>query len=280
MSHVAPCYERECEQFSIQMMELMENNAGSLHAEVRTKVLQALMLLRNREMLNPLSMLQLSFKLFSVQDKALRISLSDYIINDIKGINLHKTNDKLNRRVQALLFSLLSEDTTVAARKTVYILSELYRRKIWTDARTVNVIASACVSKATRIMVAGLKFFLGIETKMHEDEEEEEEKKGAGVKAAEINYHSHSKKTKARARHTKRQQEAVAKIKRKAASGEEIAVPLFPAIQLIHDPQNLVEQLFKRLRQSTERFEVKLLIMNLISRLIGCHELVYLNFYR
>ncbi|CAE7753110.1 SDAD1, partial [Symbiodinium microadriaticum] len=105
------------------------------------------------------------------------------------------------------------------------------------------------------------------------------EKKGAGVKAAEINYHTHSKKTKARARATKRQQEAVAKMKRQATKDKEEAVPLYPAIQLIHDPQALVEQLFKRLRSSTERFEVKLLLMNFISRLIGCHELLFLNFY-
>ena len=48
---------------------------------------------------------------------------------------------------------------------------------------------------------------------------------------------------------------------------------------MIHDPQSLAEELFKRLRKSCERFEVKLVLMNLISRLIGCHELTLLPFY-
>lgn len=56
-------------------------------------------------------------------------------------------------------------------------------------------------------------------------------------------------------------------------------VPLFPAIQLIYDPQNLCEKLFKKLRSPGEKFEVKLLLMNFISRLIGCHKLVLLSFY-
>lgn len=284
MSHVAPCYRDECPKFTSQIVELMENHAGTLHPDVRSKLLQALMLLRNREMLNPLNMLQLCFKLFSVQDKTLRLLLTDYIINDIKNINLHKTNDKLNRRIQALLYSIVAEDTTVSARKSVYILSELYRKKVWIDARTVNVIASACTSEATRVMVGGLKFFLGIETKMADDEEEEEVKVGAAAKAKEINYHEHSKKTKARARSVKKQQDQLAKL-RKAQEKKEAAdgtggIPLFPAIMLIHDPNALAEKLFKRVRQSCERFEVKLLLMNMISRLVGCHQLLLLNFYR
>ena len=60
----------------------------------------------------------------------------EYIYNDIKTINQQKQNDKLNRGIQAFLFSIVEEDTTVTARKTVEILCELYRRKVWTDART------------------------------------------------------------------------------------------------------------------------------------------------
>jgi protein SDA1 len=44
---------------------------------------------------------------------------------------------------------------------------------VWTDARTVNVLGSACLSPLSRVMVAAVHFFLGIETKMHDDDEEE-----------------------------------------------------------------------------------------------------------
>ena len=168
MSHVGPCYKEESAHLPIQMMELMETNASSLHPDVRFKLFQCLIQLHNKNMIDPVRILQLSFKLFSVQDKNLRIAVGDFIINDIKGLNKNRTNEKINRKVQALLFDILAEDTTIAARKTIYILSELYRRKIWTDARTVNVIASACKSNSTRVMIAALNFFLGIEMKMHE----------------------------------------------------------------------------------------------------------------
>lgn len=53
----------------------------------------------------------------------------------------------------------------------------------------------------------------------------------------------------------------------------------FSAIHLVHDPQGFAEKLFKQLESSTERFEVKLMLMNLISRLVGIHQLFLFNFY-
>jgi hypothetical protein len=48
---------------------------------------------------------------------------------------------------------------------------------------------------------------------------------------------------------------------------------------LIHDAQGMAERLFTQLRKSTDRFDVRLIMMNVISRLIGAHDLVLLNFY-
>ncbi|ELW67336.1 Protein SDA1 like protein [Tupaia chinensis] len=53
----------------------------------------------------------------------------------------------------------------------------------------------------------------------------------------------------------------------------------FSAIHLIHDPQDFAEKLLKQLESSKERFEVKMMFMNLISRLVGIHELFFFNFY-
>ena len=53
----------------------------------------------------------------------------------------------------------------------------------------------------------------------------------------------------------------------------------FPAIQLINDPQGFAEKLFKRLRNGKDPFETRCLQMNLISRLIGVHRLIVINFY-
>jgi protein SDA1 len=276
MSHVAVCYKEECENLAPSVMELLETHANILHTDVRAKLLQACIMLRNKGMIDPLNLIRLAFKLFSVNDKTLRSSLVEYVFNDIKTINQQKQNDKLNRSIQAFLFSIVEDDTTITARKTVEILCELYRRKVWTDARTVNMLGKACLSQSTRVCVAAINFFLGIETKMHEDEEEE---KTVEKGPQEVDYHAHSKKTKKRQRQTQKQIERNAKQRRDNQKDNTVAQPLFPAIQMLHDPQTLAEKLFKKIRQSGERFEVKLLMMNFTSRLIGCHKLLLLSFY-
>ena len=47
---------------------------------------------------------------------------------------------------------------------------------------------------------------------------------------------------------------------------------MFSALHLLHDPQDFAEKLFKKLEKSTEKFEVRLMLMALISRLIGVHQ--------
>lgn len=53
----------------------------------------------------------------------------------------------------------------------------------------------------------------------------------------------------------------------------------FLPIDLINDSQSFVEKLFNKLRKSNDRYEVKLLMMRLISRMIGRHQLMLLQFY-
>merc|ERR1712013_87029 len=53
----------------------------------------------------------------------------------------------------------------------------------------------------------------------------------------------------------------------------------FSALHLIHDPQEFAEKLFRKLEGLTERFEVKLMMLELVSRLIGTHQLILLNYY-
>ena len=129
MAHVLPSYkdDKECMEIPLKLIELLEVHANTLHPDVRSKLLSSLILLRNRHMLDPEKLLRLAFKLFSVNDKALRITVYDYILNDIRSINTNRTDDRLNRRIQAVLFTIVSEDTSIAAKKTVHILSELYR---------------------------------------------------------------------------------------------------------------------------------------------------------
>jgi protein SDA1 len=275
ISQTSSCYKDKCTGVPLQLMDLMQNSAPTLHPDVRATVLQALIVLRNKGMIDPFDLIKLAFRLISIEDKALRLNLQAFIIQDIKTINQDRRNDKLNRKIQACLFGIVSEDSSIAARKTVEILADLYRRRVWTDQRTVNVIAHACLNQAVRVMVTAINFFLGIESKMDDDDDEEKQ-----AEVIPVNFHEHSKKTKKRARIVKKQIDHNLKVKRDKEKRLASAQPLFPAIQLLNNPHDLAEKLFAKLKQTGQRFEVKLLLMNFISRLIGCHGLHLLNFYR
>ena len=167
----------------------------------------------------------------------------------------------------------------VAAKRALELLTEMYRRRIWTDDRTVNTIAHACLSASTRIGVSAMRFFLGIQTLMADDEQSDMK---ATLEASTVDEHRHSRKTANRARSTQRQVTARKKKLREMQEkddGPKQARALFPALQIIHDPQGLAEKLFRRLRSSNQPFEVRLLQMNMVSRLIGCHQLHLLSFY-
>jgi protein SDA1 len=53
----------------------------------------------------------------------------------------------------------------------------------------------------------------------------------------------------------------------------------FAALQLLHDPQGFAEKLFKRLQGGRERFEARIAMLNVVSRAVGVHKLLLLNFY-
>ncbi|KPJ02773.1 Protein SDA1-like [Papilio xuthus] len=66
------------------------------------------------------------------------------------------------------------------------------------------------------------------------------------------------------------------KMKRKK---EKAPIFNFSALHLINNPQGFAEKLFKQLESSNERFEVKLMSLDVISRLIGLHNLFLFNYY-
>jgi hypothetical protein len=50
------------------------------------------------------------------------------------------------------MFTMLEDRSETAARKSLDVIVELYRRRIWQDARTVNVMATACLNDKARAL--------------------------------------------------------------------------------------------------------------------------------
>lgn len=61
-------------------------------------------------------------------------------VADIKNSNKKSRNEKLNRQLQSFMYGVLGDDNEAAAKKSLAVCTELWRRHVWRDARTVNVI--------------------------------------------------------------------------------------------------------------------------------------------
>lgn len=125
-------------------------------------------------------------------------------------------------------------------------------------------------------MVAALKFFLG------SDKQEENDKSDSSDSENEVNPKEviMANKVNKKTRKRLKQLEKVKKLVKKNKNKKEKAPSFnFSALHLIHDPQGFAEKLFKRLEFMNQRFEVKIMMLDVISRLIGLHQLMLLNFY-
>jgi len=304
----------------------LPTSALALHKDVRKSCVSALILMRNKGKLPPLRLLQLFFRIMSVvPDKGLREQLYKHIVNDIRNINAKgKRDEMVNRRVQGFLHKIVSytvptdntshhddanrlltptgsingndtnearsDATTLAARRAILLTRELYRRRVWTDARTVSILATGSQSSLSKVASSSMRFFLGIEDKMAEDERREEEDIWNGVQ--DVNLHSHSTKTKKRMRGVEKQLKRRLREQKRRETEQEMEMvdqgveggkKLYPAIQLLVDPHGLAESVLRRLMKTGAMgykvFEVKVLAMNFVTRLVGNHELMLLPLY-
>ncbi|XP_046369373.2 protein SDA1 homolog [Haliotis rufescens] len=280
LAQVSHCYPGDLSEFPQQLRDLLHRHATALDPTMRLSMVKSLILLRNKGLIPATSILELFFELFRCQDKLLRKTLYKYIVTDIKNVNSKRKNMQLNSTLQSFMYTMLTDKSPVAAKMSLDVMIELYKKNVWNDAKTVNVITTACFSKYAKILVAAVKFFLGrdeLDQKAESDSDDDDDDKTSKKTARELSLaYRVGKKTKNRERKLKR---ALAVLKKQGGKKKKAEVFNFSAMHLIHDPQEFSERLFKKLESSNERFEVKLLMMDLISRLIGIHQLFLFNFY-
>lgn len=163
MAQIAQCYTKELSTFPQQLITLLQKHNTVLDNNMRMTFCRALILLRNKNLLAPTDLLELFFQLLRSEDKALRSFLEMHIITDIKNINAKHKNAKLNTTLQNFMFTMLKDTNTRAAKMSVNIMIELYKKNVWNDAKTVNVIATGCFSKITKVCFKLLFLFFYVD---------------------------------------------------------------------------------------------------------------------
>ena len=60
--------------------------------------------------------------------------------------NKKRKADALNRSIQGFLHGVVTDEHEGTAKRGVALLSELYRRAVWADARTVRIVRAVSIS--------------------------------------------------------------------------------------------------------------------------------------
>lgn len=94
----------------------------AMDTHLRSTLCKALILLRNRDLVEAISLLELFLRLFRCPDKPLREVLYSHIVADIKRINARRKNNKVNTRLQNFMYTMLSDDNTIAAKRSLDVM--------------------------------------------------------------------------------------------------------------------------------------------------------------
>ncbi|KAK1239398.1 hypothetical protein MKX07_008886 [Trichoderma sp. CBMAI-0711] len=279
IAHVADCYPEETRTFQDDLKAIVSQHHETLHPELRDKVVGSLVLLRRKEVIDSTSLLTTLFPiLVSSRSKSMREMLFQKILSDMRNSNSKSTNHPLNRTIQAVLYNLVTADrSSPRAIWAIKLTRELWKRQVWTDAKPVDVMKEACLADNEKVIVGATRFFLGGDKEREEleDESSDEEIDLAKVKH-QITINKKSRKQKEAYR------KAVDKVKKQEKKKSKPHPLNFSALHLLHDPQLFAEQLFEKHLQGTKNklsLDTKLLVLQLVTRLVGLHKLTIVPLY-
>ncbi|PNS18198.1 Protein sda1 [Sphaceloma murrayae] len=282
VAHVADCYPVLCADFPNDLTSLLEKHHAVLDSELRDKVVGSLVLLRRKEIIDSQRLLTTLLPLLvETPSKSLRELLFQKIISDLRNANTKTTNHRLNRTIQTALHDLVTSDpASPKGLWAVKITRELWRRQVWADAKAVDIMKEAALSQNEKVVIGGVRFFLGGDQEREEAVDDESD--NDGIDMSKIRHqHGINKKTKKRSQELKK---AAEKVKRKERKKNAPHPLNFSALHLLHDPQGFVERLFhQHLQTSTPKarlnLEQRLFVLQLVSRLIGLHKLTLIQLY-
>lgn len=292
VSAVCSCYPKETANFPEELKNILLNNHRDLTPELREKIIQCLTMLRNKDIISSESLILTLFPLLQAYSsnaqnastsgqnaKAVRKQIYSTLISLLKSVNAGAKNQKINRSTQALLFNLLEQRDAQGFWATK-LTRELWRRGIWDDSRTVEIMTQAALHPDVKVSVAGARFFLGADKERQENFEDElSDEDGFDMGALKHRMQINKKSSK----RGRKVEQAMKAIKKKNNTKHSATYLNFSAIHLLRDPQGFAELLYvgHLSQKNANKYDLdqRILFMNLISRLIGTHKLTVLGIY-
>ncbi|KAL7713367.1 Protein SDA1 [Entamoeba marina] len=263
--------------FPRELIDLLKK--CKLPSKARVTITKALIGLRGKDFLSLEEVLPTLLEMLTVKDKNVSGVVYRFIINDIKYTSKKKGGAKSKHATMRLLEQIIDSNTnTKVVKKVVQILGELYQRKIMKEPRVINILANAILNQDAKIKVKAMEFFLKLDEKQAEmDEDTKETLKQAEEDLRLLKKKMGMKKRTGKLRSMKKEAEDnVAKLRKTEVLEHQ---PNWGAIDAIYDPNGFCDKLFKDIKASRCRFAVRLMEIDLLSRIIARREVICLPFY-
>ncbi|KAE8441168.1 hypothetical protein EG329_005797 [Mollisiaceae sp. DMI_Dod_QoI] len=280
VAHVADCFPADTASFPSDLKTILTLHHAELESELREKIVGSLVLLRRKEVIDSADLLNTLFPiLVQTPSKTLRTLLFQKILSDLRTSNSKSINHRLNKTIQTALFNLLTSDRASAKGIwAVKITRELWKRQIWTDSKAVEIMKEAALADNEKVIGGGVRFFLGgdKEREEMEDDSSDDDAPDIGKMKHQVGINKKSRKSK------QKLEEAVKKVKKTEKKKNQPHPLNFSALHLLHDPQGFAETLFSKHLQNSKsklNLEQKLLVLQLVSRLVGLHKLTVISLY-
>ncbi|KAI0599784.1 SDA1-domain-containing protein [Biscogniauxia sp. FL1348] len=279
IAHCAELYPEITQSFPSALSDILSRHHATLEPTLREKLVSSLTMLRRKDVVDSTYILTTLFPiLIATPSKTLRMLLYQRILSVIRDTNAKTTNHRVNRTMQNVLYNLVTADrSSPSAIWAVKITRELWRRQIWTDAKSVDIMRQASLAQNEKVVHAAVKFFLGGDKEREEYEDESSDDEAVDIKKVkhQIGINKKSKKSK------KVLEKAADRVKRQERKKNAPHPLNFSALHLLQDPQGFSETLFDQHLSSRAKLalETKLAVLQLVTRLIGLHKLTVLSIY-
>ncbi|KAL2904781.1 Protein SDA1-like protein [Bienertia sinuspersici] len=287
LAHMTQFYPKHLSLFPKQLIHLLRITK-SLQPFLRSQLTQALILLVNRKIVTIGETLELFMELQTRGDRTLKKLAYSHVIRCIQRMNKKHKDEAKNKALKNILFKMRKSEEESIAKRSLVTLCDLHRRKVWTDDSTVYEICEACFHPSSRIMIAALCFLLDYDKIQDDDDSDASSSEDEGctqqpqvVLSREDVYKAHHKGTTASKKKKKAKLERVLRSmkKKQRLSSEKTGPNYYSPLSKLNDAQGFAERLFSKLRNCNERFEVRMMMLKVIARTVGLHQLILEDFY-
>ena len=253
-------------------MDLLNNYGSILHHYNRRKSVGCIFILRAKNILFPVSTIEFLMKLMNLEDKQLRKTIYKYVVNDIRRMNKHSKNQKINLGIKNFIQNYNSNHSDKTVEKNLQLMIELYKRNIWTEARSVNIISEGCFNQSAKVRLLSAHFLLDTTEGVEElDSSDDEGPMDLRAKKGIV------RQTKLREKKLEKEKKKASKrLKKKEMQARKTN---YMPIDLIYSPQGFCEKVFNYVAGKSEKFNHRLIFVSLIGRMIWRHQLILLPFY-